>query len=266
MQAVVGQLAAQHVGAFLGEEGEEVDEGNLVLFGEGLQRGVDFGHHVRFACQALVAVEGLVEGQEALQVELGVGRLAADALYGEAYEADDAVGGQVVGDVVDAGEQEELGGATGENLVQAVVDAHHVIAHDAAVADVLFVEAGVPVAAAFGEAVAQHHDVAGGDGGFVHELEETLVVVRGVGARGGIDGRGCYVGYQRAEAHHAMPVFGMHGVDEQDDGGVRVGVDDDGGAGVAGVPVGVGAEVIAVVGGVGGEVVPARCEIGRAHV
>lgn len=63
MQTIIGQFAAQHIGVFLGEERKEVDEGNFILLGEGFQRGIDFGHHVRFACQALVAVEGFVEGE-----------------------------------------------------------------------------------------------------------------------------------------------------------------------------------------------------------
>ena len=73
------------------------------------------------------------------------------------------------------------------------------------------------------------------------------------------------VRYQRAQAHHAVSVFGMHGVDEQDDARVRVRIDDDAGTCIACVAVSVRAEEVAVVRSVGGETVPAQCTADGGH-
>lgn len=265
MQAVGGQLLAQDVRSLLGEEREEVDEVDLLLAGQLPEEGIDLGNRFGLARQQAVAAETLVDGQQALQVEVRLRRLAADALHGEADEAGDAVGRQSVGHVVDAYQQEQFPGMAGQNLVQAVVHAHHLVADDAAVHHVFPAEPLAPVASVLGQAVAQHHNVLRGDGRFVHELEEAPVVMVGIGARGGLDGGGHGIGHQRTQAHHAVLVLGMDGVDEQDDAGVRIGVNDDAGAGVARVAVGMGAEEVAVVRGIGREAVPSQRASQRRH-
>ncbi len=67
VQAVVGQLAAKYVRAFLREKGKEVDESNLLFFGKRFEAGVDFGNHIRLSVQPFVAAEALVDGEQALQ-------------------------------------------------------------------------------------------------------------------------------------------------------------------------------------------------------
>ena len=172
-----------------------------------------------------------------------------------------------MGHVVDAYQQEQFPGMAGQNLVQAVVHAHHLVADDAAVHHVLPAEPLAPVASVFGQAVAQHYDIFRRNGRLVHELQETFVVVGVVGRHAFLveDGGRYGVRYQRAQAHHAVSVFGMHGVDEQDDARVRVRIDDDAGTCIACVAVSVRAEEVAVVRSVGGETVPAQCTTDGGH-
>ena len=141
-------------------------------------------------------------------------------------------------------------------LVQTVVNTHNFVTDDTTVTDVFLVEAGVPVATTFCKAVAHHDDVFGGNGRFIHELEEALIIMIRINTWGGID-RSCNnIGYQRAQANHAVTVFGMHGIDEQDDGSIVVRIYDDGSTSVSGVPVGIRTKIISVIGSVGGEIIP----------
>ena len=103
---------------------------------------------------------------------------------------------------------------------------------------------------------AHHDDVFGGNGRFIHELEEALIIMIRINTWGGIDRSSNNIGYQRAQANHAVTVFGMHGIDEQDDGSIVVRVYDDGSTGVSGVPVGIRTKIISVIGSVGGEIIP----------
>ena len=75
-----------------------------------------------------------------------------------------------MGNVVDSDKQEQLGGMSGEYLVQTVIDTHHFVTDNAAVAYVLLAEACRPVTAAFSQAVAKHDDVFACNGRLIHKL------------------------------------------------------------------------------------------------
>ena len=70
-----------------------------------------------------------------------------------------AVGRQSVGHVVDTDHQEQFARLSGQDLVEASVDAHHLVADDTAVYHVFPSQPFAPVASVFGQAVAQHYDI-----------------------------------------------------------------------------------------------------------
>lgn len=66
-------------------------------------------------------------------------------------------------------------------LMQTAVNAHHLVANDTTVHHVFPPQSFTPVASVLGQAVTQHYDIICRDRWFVHELQETTVVVGVVG-------------------------------------------------------------------------------------
>ncbi len=76
------------------------------FFGKCFQLFVDFGYQICLACQSFITAETFVDRKQALQVKPGVGRLFPDALYRHANHTGDAVGCQVVRNIVHTDKQE----------------------------------------------------------------------------------------------------------------------------------------------------------------
>lgn len=72
MEAVVGE-GGEEVAVGVGEVGVEVDPGDAEVGGAELEEVVDLADGVFFAVEAVVALEGLVDGQQRLEVDAGGG-------------------------------------------------------------------------------------------------------------------------------------------------------------------------------------------------
>ena len=256
MQAVRAELGAHAVASLSGEEREEVDILYFPLRSDLSEAGVERRHSVRPAREELVAAEALVDGQQALQDEARGGRLAADAVDGRGDGGGYLGARQAVRDVVNARHEHDGPGMEGQDLMEALTDARHIVAYNAAIDHTTLAEALAPVAAVLREAVAEHHDallvdvLRAGEG--VHAVE---VVGRKLCARHGARHR---VHHERAEAYGIAAAGHMDCVGEEDDGHPLLRVDVDHGAGKARVTVSRAAEHIAEIGGVGRAHVPAR--------
>ena len=89
----------------------------------GAQLGVDVAYDLFLADELFVTAKVVVDREDALHIQLGRGRLAHDAVDERQLSRDNGVGGEVMADVVDADEQENLGGMARGNAFEAVLDA-----------------------------------------------------------------------------------------------------------------------------------------------
>ena len=213
MQAVGCQFLTKYIRTLFNKQREEVDELNLLLFGKDFESGIDFRNLISLVGHPLVSAKAFVDRKQALQIQLGFRRFLLNASNGLVNQAYNAVRTQVVRYIVGSNQQEELLRLARQNLMQTVVNTHYFIAHDTAVYHVLLAETLAPVATAFGQAIAQHHDVFAGNGRFVHELQETLVVMREIGTGSRTDGSGYRIGYEGTKTNHSLTIHRMNGID-----------------------------------------------------
>ena len=141
----------------LSEEGIQVDECEawvIALVDPGLELAVDGSKIGCLTVESLVALEALVDWEQALQVEVRLGALAQDFFGQMADGVGDGIHGEVVAYIVGSGQQTDGTGLGREYLVETLRDARDVITDDATVDHVLHVESLAPVTTSFSEAVA----------------------------------------------------------------------------------------------------------------
>ena len=160
MQSVVGVVGVHFVGCRVDEGGVDVDESDAVAGCDGLEKRVERSYVVLAFGVSLEHVVVWSDGQDALQIDACGGRFVADALHYAFHVGGDGVDGESCRQVVDADEEEHLGGLSCCDYAETV---EHAVGGVAAYAAVL----GVNVAqqlrpfASVGDAVAEEYDVVG---------------------------------------------------------------------------------------------------------
>jgi len=167
VEAVVGEVGAQ-AALVVDEQGIEVDPCHSLAAGDLLEQPVGLDDDVVAPLEQFPLAHVVVKGQQTLQVDLGPGAALLDHDDEALHRSGDAVGAHVVRDVVDAAHDEQLSGLALDDGVDAVDQALHDIADDAAVLDVAVVQQFVKLAAV-GQAVAQHDDILLADGQLVEQ-------------------------------------------------------------------------------------------------
>lgn len=192
VEAVVGEVGAE-AALVVGKEGVEVDPGDAVAAGDLLEELVGLYNDVIAALEQLPLAHVVVEGEQALEVDLGAWRALLDDEDEALHGAGDAVGADVVGDVVDSAHDEEFAGLSLDDGVDAIDEALDDVADDAAVLDVAVAQELVELAAV-GEAVAEHDDVLLADGELGEEGRTACVIGVLVGLGGGREAQDCHHG------------------------------------------------------------------------
>ena len=72
MQSVGSYFRTEKIFPFFGEQRIEIDELYFLFFGQRLQFLVDIWNEASFAGEPFVALETFVDGQQALQINLGL--------------------------------------------------------------------------------------------------------------------------------------------------------------------------------------------------
>ena len=192
VEAVVGEVGAQ-AALLVGKQGVEVDPGNSLTACDLFEQLVGLDDDVVSSLEEFPLAHVVVEGQEALEVDLCAGGALLDHNDEFFGHTGDAVGGHAVGDVVDTAHDEEFLGLPLDDGVDAVDEALDDVADDAAVLDVTVAQEFVELAAV-GEAVAEHDDVLLADGQLVEEGRAAgvvgVLVGLGHGGEGGEDREG----------------------------------------------------------------------------
>ena len=177
MKAVSAEGGHQLVAVAAGEMGEEVYVGDVGELAVLLQFLIDAWNVIGFSRQRFPTAVALVDGEQALYVEFGLGSLLADAVDESLHAVEHLFRREIVTEVVDAAHQEDSTGLSWQYLAEAFRHSLRSIADDAAIDHVVHLQTFIPVAAVLGKTVAEHHDLRGVDGFHTLELRHPLVVM-----------------------------------------------------------------------------------------
>ncbi len=157
MQTVVGPPWVEVV-IFVSENRAGVDPCESFVVGHGTDARVYVANDLFFAEDSFVAFERIVDREQRLDIELCLWRFCSDVVDQLSDCSGDRVGGQIVGNVVDADKEENFCGMSVDDRIDSLHDSFDYVTVDSTVFDVWHSEQFVPLAAVC-QAVADEHNV-----------------------------------------------------------------------------------------------------------
>lgn len=200
VEAVVGEVGAKAT-LVVNEQGVEVDPRDTLAVGDLFEQGIGLDDDVFTPLEQFPLAHVVVEGEQALEVNLGSRGALLDHDDELLHRTGDAVGTNIVGDIVDSAHDEQFLGLPLDDGTDAIDEALDDVADDATVLDVAVAHQLVELAAV-GEAVAEHDDVLLADGQLVEQGGTTCIVGVLVGLLG--------QSREAHECHHGQDCYSSH--------------------------------------------------------